>query len=29
MSKATTGMLHHVELWVPNLPRTVAGWGWP
>ncbi|SNT21823.1 Catechol 2,3-dioxygenase [Streptosporangium subroseum] len=28
MSKATTGMLHHVELWVPDLPRAVAGWSW-
>lgn len=28
MSKATGGMLHHVELWVPDLPRAVAGWGW-
>ena len=26
MSKATTGTLHHVELWVPDLPRAVAGW---
>ncbi|HEY6797821.1 MAG TPA: VOC family protein [Kineosporiaceae bacterium] len=22
------GMLHHVELWVPDLPRSVAEWGW-
>jgi catechol 2,3-dioxygenase-like lactoylglutathione lyase family enzyme len=21
-------MLHHVELWVPDLPRAVASWGW-
>ena len=21
-------MLHHVELWVPDLPRAVAEWGW-
>jgi catechol 2,3-dioxygenase-like lactoylglutathione lyase family enzyme len=20
--------LHHVELWVPDLPRAVASWGW-
>ena len=20
--------LHHVELWVPDLARAVAGWGW-
>ena len=22
------GILHHVELWVPNLPRATAQWGW-
>ena len=22
------GQLHHVELWVPDLPRAVAQWGW-
>ena len=22
------GGLHHVELWVPDLPRAVAEWGW-
>jgi catechol 2,3-dioxygenase-like lactoylglutathione lyase family enzyme len=22
------GMLHHVELWVPDLDRAVASWGW-
>lgn len=27
-SVPTTGMLHHVELWVPDLPRAVACWGW-
>lgn len=21
-------LLHHVELWVPNLPRAVREWGW-
>jgi catechol 2,3-dioxygenase-like lactoylglutathione lyase family enzyme len=21
-------MLHHVELWVPDLPRAVRSWGW-
>ncbi|MEV7081379.1 VOC family protein [Streptomyces sp. NPDC093516] len=21
-------MLHHVELWVPDLPRAVREWGW-
>ncbi|MEV0269163.1 MAG: glyoxalase [Hamadaea sp.] len=24
----TTGTLHHVELWVPDLDRAVASWGW-
>jgi catechol 2,3-dioxygenase-like lactoylglutathione lyase family enzyme len=24
----TTGMLHHVELWVPDLDRAAAEWGW-
>lgn len=24
----TVGMLHHVELWVPDLPRAVREWGW-
>ena len=22
------GALHHVELWVPDLPRAAAEWGW-
>jgi catechol 2,3-dioxygenase-like lactoylglutathione lyase family enzyme len=22
------GGLHHVELWVPSLPRAVESWGW-
>jgi catechol 2,3-dioxygenase-like lactoylglutathione lyase family enzyme len=22
------GLLHHVELWVPDLERAVASWGW-
>jgi len=26
---APAGRLHHVELWVPDLPRTIAEWGWP
>ncbi|WP_445526483.1 VOC family protein [Streptomyces cyslabdanicus] len=21
-------MLHHVELWVPDLPRAIRSWGW-
>jgi hypothetical protein len=24
----TAGLLHHVELWVPDLDRAVASWGW-
>ena len=23
-----TGTLHHVEVWVPDLDRAVASWGW-
>lgn len=26
--KIATGTLHHIELWVPDLERAVAGWGW-
>ncbi|MBE1590273.1 VOC family protein [Nonomuraea angiospora] len=26
--KPATGMLHHVEIWVPDLPRAVASWQW-
>jgi catechol 2,3-dioxygenase-like lactoylglutathione lyase family enzyme len=22
------GTLHHVELWVPDLPRAIRSWGW-
>ncbi|QUQ72253.1 VOC family protein [Kutzneria sp. CA-103260] len=22
------GLLHHVELWVPDLPRATRSWGW-
>ncbi|MEV7111716.1 glyoxalase [Streptomyces anulatus] len=22
------GSLHHVEVWVPDLPRTIADWQW-
>ena len=25
---APVGVLHHVELWVPDLDRAVAEWGW-
>ncbi|MDG4826431.1 VOC family protein [Asanoa sp. WMMD1127] len=24
----TTGALHHVELWVPDLDRATRSWGW-
>ncbi|MGN9836818.1 VOC family protein [Nonomuraea sp. H19] len=23
-----TGMLHHVEIWVPDLQRAIGGWQW-
>jgi catechol 2,3-dioxygenase-like lactoylglutathione lyase family enzyme len=26
--QATTGMLHHVELWVPDLQRAIPAWQW-
>jgi hypothetical protein len=22
------GMIHHVELWVPDLDRAIVSWGW-
>ncbi|MBN1093550.1 VOC family protein [Blastococcus sp. TML/M2B] len=25
---ASTGPLHHIELWVPDLARAEASWGW-
>lgn len=25
---ASAGALHHVELWVPDIERAVAQWGW-
>jgi catechol 2,3-dioxygenase-like lactoylglutathione lyase family enzyme len=28
MEHAGTGMIHHIELWVPNLTRAEASWGW-
>ncbi|MGW0718794.1 hypothetical protein ACWD3K_29215 [Streptomyces sp. NPDC002778] len=28
MSRPVHGMLHHVELWVPDLPRALASLGW-
>ncbi|MEU4091452.1 VOC family protein [Streptomyces sp. NPDC026673] len=27
-ARAVTGVLHHVELWVPDLERADAEWGW-
>ncbi|KAA2254854.1 VOC family protein [Solihabitans fulvus] len=26
MGEPSTGMLHHIELWVPDLPRAIASW---
>ncbi|WP_067186335.1 VOC family protein [Microtetraspora niveoalba] len=26
--RPTTGMLHHVELWVPDLRRSLVSWEW-
>ena len=26
--KVVTGMIHHIELWVPDLDRAIASWGW-
>ena len=28
MDHAPEGMLHHIELWVPDLTRAEASWGW-
>lgn len=28
MEPAATGTLHHIELWVPDLDRAMASWGW-
>jgi catechol 2,3-dioxygenase-like lactoylglutathione lyase family enzyme len=28
MSRPVHGTLHHVELWVPDLPRALASFGW-
>lgn len=28
MSAPLTGVVHHIELWVPDLQRPVASWGW-
>src|SRR5258706_9983014 len=26
--RVTTGTIHHIEFWVPDLDRAVASWGW-
>ena len=28
MSSAPIGTIHHVELWVPDIDRAAAQWGW-
>ena len=28
MNRPARGSLHHVELWVPDLPRATTQWGW-
>lgn len=28
MNHAARGNLHHIELWVPDLPRARTEWGW-
>ena len=28
MTAVATGTLHHIELWVPDLTRAEAAWGW-
>jgi catechol 2,3-dioxygenase-like lactoylglutathione lyase family enzyme len=28
MNQPVTGTLHHVEVWVPDLERAIASWGW-
>ena len=28
MTEPSTGTLHHVEIWVPDLARGVRAWGW-
>lgn len=28
MTESVPGSLHHVELWVPDLARGIAQWGW-
>src|SRR5215469_7235412 len=26
--RPSTGAIHHIELWVPNLDRAIVSWGW-
>jgi catechol 2,3-dioxygenase-like lactoylglutathione lyase family enzyme len=28
MTEVATGTIHHIELWVPDLTRAEASWGW-
>ncbi len=28
MTQVATGTIHHIELWVPDLTRAEASWGW-
>jgi hypothetical protein len=28
MNRPVTGTLHHIEVWVPDLQRATASWGW-
>jgi catechol 2,3-dioxygenase-like lactoylglutathione lyase family enzyme len=28
VSDVVTGLIHHLEFWVPDLDRAVASWGW-
>ena len=28
MTEVATGTIHHIELWVPDLARAEASWGW-
>lgn len=28
MNTALTGTVHHIEIWVPDLDRATASWGW-
>ncbi|WP_345396438.1 VOC family protein [Nonomuraea salmonea] len=28
VSRMVAGMVHHIEVWVPDLKRAVGSWGW-